>query len=423
MAECLQEKSMIGDFKGLLRSLNAYKAFAAYNMVLIHAVSIMHPVLAPLGYGDRQVRGSMLRGFFSMTLPVIAGFYMRHLIGPYLENGRLRIDLSERMKTLVFSLLALEAIRLYTITFDLGWIFSWQVLHFIGLSVLVTYFCLKRGEKFLMGILLADIVLALILPPSIDQLASLEISPEILQWGSWIKSILFGALLARGAWMWKKNYFLSAMFLLAGMALMHFFGFRDPQNLTSFILLPAGIFSQVPGTRNFWPFLPFFPLFLFGYFLRFFLFDIKNQRWFLPLTAIVGIGGIIGLYLGFLSPDLKVLPTNAFSLEIFRRGLPGTMLFMSIFYFSWLGFYFLLKSHRFLWLDKWTQRAGNVLTLYLIHTLLYVLLKMFFLKIPELVNRYMGLGQMYLLLHVVYVLSVYLSYNFVRISNLRRKGI
>ncbi len=326
------------------------------------------------------------------------------------------------MKNLVFSLIALEAIRLYTITFDPGWMFSWQVLHFIGLSIVVTYLCLKRGEKFLLAILILDLVLAVILPRYVDHLSAHEFSPAALLWGGWIQSICLGVLMAWGMWIGKKNYFLSAVAFLIGSAVMHFFGFREPQNLTSFILLPVGIFSQVEGTRNFWPFLPFFPLFLFGYFLRSFLFDIKNQRWFIPMTAMMALAGAIGLYMGFLDPDLQVLPTNAFSFEIFRRGLPGTMLFMSIFYFGWLGFYLLLKSDRFLWLDKWIQRAGNVLTLYMIHTFLYVLLKIFLLNHPEAVNRYMNLGLMILLLHLVYVLSVYLSYNFVRISNSRRKG-
>jgi hypothetical protein len=412
---------MIGDFKGLLRSLNAYKAFAAYNMVLIHAVSIMHPILAPLGYVQNDhVRGSMLRGFFSMTLPVLAGFFMRHLLGPYLKNGKLTADLKSQLKNMILAVLMLEGIRLYTITFDIGWVFSWQVLHFIALSVIVTYFCLRRGTRFLLGFLVADILLAFIVPLLTNQLsASMNFPKSVIGLWFWLKIFSLGALLAWASWWWKRNYLYSLVSFLAGCGLMYFFGFGDPENLKSFILLPPGILSYVPGTRNYWPFLPFYPLFLAGFFFRSFFFDIGNRRWHLPITLAIAAGGILGGIVGFSGVEIGV--DNAFNAEIFRRGVPGTLVFIAVFYFSWMGLYYLLRGHRFRVIDRFIRWGGNVLTLYLTHTILFVLLRECLTKNPQLVTHIGGLGGLYILLHLVYVLSVYLSYNLVKFFNSRSK--
>ncbi len=413
---------MVGDHKGLLRSLNLYKIFAAYNMVLIHGLSILHPVLVHFGYVENDhIRVSMLRGMFSMTLPAIAGIYFRHLVGPFLENGRLTLSLKSEFPKMIFWVFVIEAIRLLTITGDPGWIYSWQVLHFIALSTLVTYFALRKGTRALILTVILSVAFGAILPPLLRPyiFKMTTVTKDQLEIATLIFSLLTGAIAAIGVRVYRKNSFwLQISMGLILTALTKYFIHPTPENLVSFLNLPVSALVPIQGNLNFWPFLNFYPLFISGYFLRGFFFDLKNMRFFLPLTTFVACLGGFAFYLGVVKSGVDVGVANAISFEVFQRGFAGTIVLISTFYFGWLLSYFLLKGGRFPWIDPWFPRAGSVLTIYVLHTLLFVLLRDYLMKNIEWAKDHGNLLFIYVILHLIYGVSVYLSYTMVKLSHM-----
>lgn len=413
---------MVGDYKGLLRGLNLYKIFAAYNMVLIHGVSIMHPVLIHFGYVENNhLRTSMLRGMFSMTLPLLAGFYLRHLVGPFFEEGKLTLSLRSQLPRLIFWIFTIEAIRLFSITGSVGWIFSWQVLHFIGLSSLVTYFALKTGRWGLaIAVCLSSLghyLISSLCGPLVIQMTS--VSEFQLQFAGWIFSFLGASLAALGVWIYgKKNIVLTLTIFFGFFLVLTFFVHPEKENLVSLLNLPLGMFIPVKGDRNFWPFLAFYPLFVSGYFFRSFFFDLKNARYFLPLTALVAFLGVTSFYFGIVNSGIDTGVANAMSFEVFQRGIPGTLVLISTAYFGWMFFYYLLRNNRFLWIDPWFRRSGNVLTIYVIHTVLFVLLRDVLLRNLDWVKENGSLLGIYFILHLIYGVSVFLSYTMVKLTHM-----
>lgn len=126
--------------------LDFFKLLGAIAMCLAHSGMFLSR-----GIGYAQPRPTshwgfdfyLLIGFFSLSIPALAGGALRSLMNKYYVDGKiLNYDFREILK-IAFSLMLLESVK-NAIAYDRLMFFSWDVLHFISLSFLLTIFILIR---------------------------------------------------------------------------------------------------------------------------------------------------------------------------------------------------------------------------------------------------------------------------------------
>lgn len=404
---------MIGDHRNLLRSFNIYKVFATYNMVLVHGVSMLLGFLSTSGFFEEGHSGlSFIRAAFSMTIPAFAGFYFRHTVGPFLKDHRLTLPVLPLMVPVVFGALTLELLRQLLMKGNLAYSFSWHSLHFCALSVVVSLFLMKRDVRLLPVLA----VLCLATGKFLEALWPWRPlrSGELPEAGLLISGFLWAALFAVIFSFWWSRWkprSRSTIIVFLSVFVAAFFCIKDDARaLTTFANLPYSMFFLFPGDQNFWPFVNFFPLFLSGFFLRGFLFNFDYRRWFIPSVAVAVLLLAVGIAsshsLGIENSRHHTIHREAFS----PTGLQVLGL-AAFFYLSWIVLYYLTRNNKLSFLDRWVEWTGSVLVIYVVHTCLYALTA----RALSLAGYTSGsLLISYLILHFVYVFSVFLSYTISR---------
>lgn len=411
---------VIGDHKGLFRGLNLFKVFAAYNMVLVHGAAILFPLLVPLGYVEQNhIRLSFLRGIFSMTLPAIAGFYFRHILGPYLRGEKLSLKLSSHFGSLFFWTFFLEALRIVFVARNVDHIFAWQVLHFIFLAVVVTYILLRVHKWLPVAVVLASYPVLKWGAPLVAEVAftSATVSPLQLVIASWVYAGLFGLLAGLGVYLWSGKRLLSVGVLLVSGVAMQWHIADHREALVGFMNMGASAFFPLRGGGHSWSFFLFYPLFMVGYYLRTFLFERKFETYFGVTSAAVFLSSGLAFYFGIVRSSVDITQGRVLSQEAFLIHPLGVVFLSGVFYFGLVLSYFILRGERFKSWDPWLHKMGGILSLYVIHTAVFVVAKDVLVAAPEFVKKYGNLVSFYVLMHVLYVVSLILSYGVAKLTD------
>lgn len=402
---------MIEENRDLNRSFEIYKAFAVYNMVIVHGLAMLIGLFPTEAYHELGHHGlRFIRSAFSMTLPIFAGFYLRHFIGPFLQDHRLGIKLQNIIIRIVYMAFIIEAVRQFLMRWHFRHSFSWHSLHFCALSFLISVLLAKKDSRLIGLFAIFLLVLRLLFPDptfSMGELSELELQMTAILWGA-----SFGVL----AWGWsfqKKE--LKAGFKYLPLILISVFGCyiisNDHRELRNFYHLPYSMLFLMKADASYWPLTVFFPFFAAGYFFRSILFDIRKKYLFFPLLIFSCLGVLISyLNLPELSQELARGPT--IRREAFGMPPVHVIGIISFFYLSWSITYLIFRKNRFHAVDRWVKWTGSVILVYVIHTALFTLTVKFLTTInyPE-----SSLVFLYFLLHIIYVISLVICYHVPRI--------
>ena len=397
----------IEENRDLYRSFEIYKAFAVYNMVILHGLAMLIGLFSAEAYHELGHHGlRFIRSAFSMTLPIYAGFYLRHFIGPFLSQHRLQISIGHLSVRIVYLAFLIEAVRQFLMRWHLRHSFSWHSLHFCALAFFVSVVLAKRDTRLLGGVTILLLLIRAFLPdPSFTVL-------DLSHTGYEVTALLWGLSFGLLAWGWalpRKRMPLSMK--LVPILLLSLLGYfiiaGDRQELLSFFRLPYSAFFLVKGDSNYWPLLIFYPFFTAGYFFRSILFDIQKKFLFLPLLFIACIG--VALSYSQL-PELSQVMARGSTIQREAFSMPSVHVFgiMSFFFVGWSVTYLIFRKDRFPWIDNWVRWTGSVILVYVVHTAIYALTVRLLMTIDYPRSSILFL---YSILHIGYFISLGICYH------------
>lgn len=422
-----------GDYKNLNKTFALLKCFAAYNMVIVQG-TLLFSYRIPIHYPNVTFEWiAVFRAFAAILLPLFAGVYLRTKLGPFLKTKQLPPNwLKEGFEFLLIAIL-LEGLRLSSLSYNLNYFFNWQALEFIALAMLITYGLLKIHKY---AIYVAAILVMFLRPWVSRWLENFDFSISTLNSSqlylvSWIWSISLSLLLFLTFFILLKAPFfkrraqakqiLFATGILGCFLLALFYQpviLLDHRALQSFINLPYALLLPTSHGDHYWPLIVFYPVVVFGYFLREFLFDLKYRKYFLSfslLTAVYFIYFLVAPLKDFLSAlDIN----NVFTTELFRINPPLMLGLLSGFYLAVLMVHLLIKGRSLKWVDSFCYYSRSVLVIYLTHPIIAVVFRDLF---PFEITDKLGSSEMsrYLIilgvLHLVYFVSLIISHNVARL--------
>jgi hypothetical protein len=414
------------DKRGLDRAVTYCKVFAAYNMVIIHGYSMLAlPGLAAL-YPISPF--STLRGFFPLALPSLAGFYLRAYLEPRIY--RHRVDYAVVKFSLFFVLAAfwIEAVRLLLLMISPSLMLAWQALHFVALSAVVTCLTVYLHEYLVIGLTIAVAMARWPLERFFSPLDVRFSDHSFSHWSSisWIWSglvflILIGPLFA--IWRMTTTFRVRLVTFAAGTVVFGFvICFAQPamlgsqQALLDFVNLPHDIFLPSTSGTNYWSFFVFFPIFISGYFFRWFAYTCRSEKMLLGLGSVLMLAAIFFVAFGLQDYTKLVDPVTLYTHALYDLDLSYTIGITSFFYFFVLACYFIFRRRRFSWLDRYASYTQDVVTLYTIHTFFFGLI---FACLPAHWNdKFISLGYptafyfvvLLAIVHLVYFLSIFVAH-------------
>jgi hypothetical protein len=396
----------------LFRGLELLKAFCAYNMVMVHAVSVLvWTTQSETFFGTHHHGLEFIRASFSMLLPAFAGFYTRHFIGPVVADKSARFPIAAISFRLIYFATLLEFIRQLLMRLKLDTSFTWASLHFCALAAIITLVLASRRTLF---VLLACVLCVPLRYFYQSWMSDYPINPGLatltqFSWEPWAWGFLLGFLVWGFGWQ-RRKYPLAWIGGAITILLGHFIIQHDTIALGNIHNLPYSIFLLAPKDNNFWPLLVFYPLFACGYFCREYGFKVISPM--LRYASWLCASGIVL----FAIWQLPTLGLNLDHDKIIHRAafdLPALAVFAlgAYFYLMWQLASFLVPYIPTKLVHPWLKWNRSVLTLYVTHlgvvSLVGWTMRTFGLRCE-------GLFSFYLLLHGVYVLSLVVAYNLSR---------
>ena len=403
---------VIGDYRGLSRALAICKTIAAYNMVYVHGSTLLAGSILILNMQNyRWLPLAMFRGLSSICLPAFAGYYVRAELGPELSMGRVSKRHLKRAADFFMLAIALEALRLVTTTLNPSFSLSWQALHFIALSMFVTYAILSFSPRllplFFILVLALRWPLELVLTPPRPDLSNLVVH-ELLAWiwrGVLCAGVVFVVYRATQAKLWVG---LLIGVLLASLLL--FFKIPNERGLLSFAALPFSIWLPNAADDNYWSFFVCFPVFMFGYFARAFLFDLKYRRWWPLLNLVSAVLAIRFFMFGFTSLERLIPERASFSKLSFAMPTLDILGLCAVNYFIFLAIYYFMRNRELGRAAVLVQASRSVLMLYLVHEIIFVGLRFVFpFHWLDAKSETVNLVVILILIHAGYFISLALS--------------
>ncbi|GEM_PF-5573772 len=293
-------------------------------------------------------------GFFSVSLPALAGSSLRSFLDKYLVGGKvLNYDFKDILKVGLF-LMILESLKNVLIHEPLMF-FSWDVLHFISLSfIIIVWLLSKWGSRSLIFFTCASLFIGATIPQWLSSdsgspaLRALLWFSKTLLWTfvsvlpsflilSWMRRLLRNRPLAPAQ---KALYFgigLSLGLLIA--AAIAFFlkdlVFFKKISETAFLAM----LFRVPQTfGHLWPLFPWFTLVGAGFILHDFFLVSKNRTRNLWLGLVISLSVFAGFFF-FLFQDYRVMMVkdHYFSSTFFRAPVTVILGILSFYSFVFIA--------------------------------------------------------------------------------------
>lgn len=333
--------------------LDFFKLLGAVTMCLAHTGMFLSRglgVAQPEPHSHLGYDLYILIGFFSVSLPALAGSSLRSFLDKYLVGGKiLNYDFADIIKVGLF-LMILESIKNVLIHEPLMF-FSWDVLHFISLSFVIIVWLLSRwGSRALAVFSIASVLIGATVPPWLSSdsggavLQLILLVSKILLWSLVLLSP--AAVFLFWSYKFQKNrpYFSStrkllltgasfATGLLLGGGLWFFLKDQVFFKQISEVAFLAMLF-RVPQTfGHLWPLFPWFTLVGGGFILQDFFSNAKNRTRNLWLGLFLSLAIFIGFFF-FLFQDYRVMMVkdHYFSSTFFRA--PATVILGILSFYS-----------------------------------------------------------------------------------------
>ncbi|RPJ76362.1 MAG: hypothetical protein EHM20_07570, partial [Alphaproteobacteria bacterium] len=209
---------------------------------------------------------SML-GFFAMSIPVTAGAVLRIELRPNFSKGFFHSVPTRRIFKMSLVLVLLESLK-DLIVFGGPAFFSWNVLHFIALSLAVTVLIVERTKK-INGITLL-VIISFFIPFFTAELSRIFLQSfesqafySFLKFGKMAYLVFVAISIAIAFKKFRGN---QLKFTLALILLIGLYTWNGATNWRTFWQtfgsLPLGALLPTVSTRHLWPFFPNY--FLFG---------------------------------------------------------------------------------------------------------------------------------------------------------------
>ena len=403
--------------RGLSKTFAICKAVAAYNMVYVHGVTVIAREIPSINFATWKFLDlSIFRGFASLCLPLFAGFFIRHEVAPYIVGNRLPFRFFTRGLDFFMLVVAIEAIRLISVTLTPMFAFNWHALHFISLSMLIVYGLLFIDQR----LLYIFTALVFILRPYLESSFPdpypliLKASAEVYQGAAVLWALTVSALVV---WFLFKSYpkrkaaLLSWTVALAIGVFSYHYILPRHRGLASLLNLPHSIFLPSLVDDNYWSFIVCFPIFMTGYFLKEFLFNIKFKKYLWLLNTSAVLMAVYFFAFRFRHFESKLLVKAPFSKEMFAVDHLTIMGFVSVSYLAFLGCYYYCRSRETPWLDKLTYYSRSVLMMYLVHGVIFMIFRVSF---PFSLNQnwtpFQNLLFVYISIHIGYLINLYVTH-------------
>ena len=425
---------MSADPRRVSSAMRLFRALAAYCTILTFGITLWTPYVPHLA--TDPVGARFVNLFYSticFSMPALTGFFLRVQIGPYLTGHRLSPKWLQLCLPLFLTALSLEALHSFLMSGSLATILNWQVLSFLAVCVFVTFLILTLDKRFMAIAALAVFIQYLSFhnfrllgeTPAITTLEP-QISQNFLAalWASvfgilvfWISHRfnkifqlegtlgpfyfnIFGIVLGITAFLWGKEYILT-----------------DSRGLLSFYELPRSIFLPNLRDDNYWAFVPFFPIFAFGFVLR----DFLSSPYFKSYAILIFLGALMGcsLTVGFTWDFLchSSISSYIFTKEAFMirpafviLSVCFPILIFAVFYKS----NFLSEGSL---LGRFCDLHKGLLVLYLVHSCLFVWTSHWFPfeKLEALTTEVKWVPWLvYGVAHLIYLLSLFISHSITR---------
>lgn len=288
-------------------------------------------------------------GFFSVSLPALAGSSLRSFLDKYLVGGKvLNYDFKDILKVGLF-LMILESVK-NVLIYEPLMFFSWDVLHFISLSFIIIVWLLSRwGSRSLVAFSFASLVIGATVPAWLSS----ESGSTVLQALLWLsKALLWTFVLVAPSFFIlsglrkylqsrplarsKKTLYISlglsmGVLIAAGIAIVM-------KDLVFFKRISESTFLamlfRVPQTfGHLWPLFPWFTLVGAGFILHDFYLTAKNRTRNLWLGLVISLAVFLGFFF-FLFQDYRVMMVkdHYFSSTFFRA--PATVILGILSFYS-----------------------------------------------------------------------------------------
>ncbi len=397
-------------------------------MVIIHGAYLFNVTKCTgLTYENWTLQNlSGLRGFFSLCLPALAGFYLRGQVGPYLDIGKGKLP--PKFIYLGFHFLfwafLLEGLRVYLVTFKLSYFFFWEPLHFIALSMIVSYACLILEPRLmtLLPLLLfmgREFAFKFGRNFEIHSLSDTALQVMAVLWSLCLAVLFATTLRIKIAAKYKK--IVPPLFFGICVIFAYRYIAGNTRTLLNFANLPLDILVPRIEGDNWWSFVGFFPIFTAGYFLRAIF---TGQRSSLIASLVFSLSLFYSIYFWVfkLSKFRQALSnTTLYSKELFMMDNGTLVGVISLFFMTIFLIYFLLNFFKMRFLEKLAYWSRNIIVLYLMHGFIFMLFVRFFpfkpmfRMIPDSTSflsheHFVPFLVYYMILHLVYFLSLYLSH-------------
>ena len=376
---------------------------------------------------------AVFRAFSAILLPLFAGVYLRAKLGPFVKANQLPQNWFVEGIKFLFIAILLEGLRLSSLSYNLNYFFNWQALEFIALAMLITY-GLLRIHKY--AIYFAAFLVMVLRPLISNLLKNFEFSISALSdfqlhFASWVWSISLSLFLFFAFFsllkvpLFKHRDQQKQIFLATGglgcflLALYYQpMILQDHRALQSFINLPYALLLPASHGDHYWPLVIFYPVVVFGYFLREFLFDLKYSKYFLPFS-LLATAYFIYVLVGPLRDFLNGLDiNNVFTTELFRINAELMLGLLIGFYLTVVMIYFLIKGRSLKWLDQYCYYSRSVLAIYMTHPIIAVVFRELFpFEIIDKLGSSEMSGYIVILgvLHLVYFVSLIISHHVARL--------
>ena len=405
-------------------------------MVFVHGATILAREIPNINFVTWKFMDfSIFRGFASLCLPLFAGFFIRQEIGPYIKNHRIPGHFFVRGLEFFMIAVTIEALRLTTVLLSPAFMFNWHALQFISVAMLIVYGLAYVDERLVALFTFLTLTLRYPLQNFFHDYdlngAALTVSESqntAIAWAASLGGVTFWLLVKVIRPNLRLDFSSSRISLVAAALIslvLSCFGYQyileHQRSLNSFANLPYSIFFPSLKDDNYWSMFVCFPIFAAGYFARSILFSAKNIRYGVWINAVAVISAVHFLTYRVTEFESKVSEKAAFSKAMFAVDSSMILGFLSVSYLGFVFLYYYCRSRPTPWLDKLTYYSRSVLVIYIVHGIVFVIVRVSVpFSIIQKITPFEGILFVYLVIHICYVASLYLSHQITKILERRR---